>query len=212
MNIIPFIDRKEKIMLVKQKKNTKKIDILMIDNYDSFTFNLVQFLGILGENIKVRRNDKIDLDEIEDMAPSKIVISPGPGRPDDAGISKDLIKRFYKQIPILGVCLGHQSIGEVFGAEVINSGTVVHGKVSEVHHDGKTIYKGVDSPFTAARYHSLILKKDTIPPFLKVTAHTTDDIVMGIRHIDYPLEGIQFHPESFLTDNGMRILENFIDL
>jgi len=199
-------------MLVKQKKNTKKIDILMIDNYDSFTFNLVQFLGILGENIKVRRNDKIDLDEIEDMAPSKIVISPGPGRPDDAGISKDLIKRFYKQIPILGVCLGHQSIGEVFGAEVINSGTVVHGKVSEVHHDGKTIYKGVDSPFTAARYHSLILKKDTIPPFLKVTAHTTDDIVMGIRHIDYPLEGIQFHPESFLTDNGMRILENFIDL
>ncbi|MEE8325084.1 MAG: aminodeoxychorismate/anthranilate synthase component II [Candidatus Humimicrobiaceae bacterium] len=199
-------------MAVKQKKNTKKIDILMIDNYDSFTFNLVQFLGILGENIKVRRNDKIDLDEIEDMAPSKIVISPGPGRPDDAGISKDLIKRFYKQIPILGVCLGHQSIGEVFGAEVINSGTVVHGKVSEVHHDGKTIYKGVDSPFTAARYHSLILKKDTIPPFLKVTAHTTDDIVMGIRHIDYPLEGIQFHPESFLTDNGMRILENFIDL
>ncbi len=212
MNIIPFIDRKEEIMAVKQKKNTKKIDILMIDNYDSFTFNLVQFLGILGENIKVRRNDKIDLDEIEDMAPSKIVISPGPGRPDDAGISKDLIKRFYKQIPILGVCLGHQSIGEVFGAEVINSGTVVHGKVSEVHHDGKTIYKGVDSPFTAARYHSLILKKDTIPPFLKVTAHTTDDIVMGIRHIDYPLEGIQFHPESFLTDNGMRILENFIDL
>ena len=199
-------------MLVKQKKNTKKIDILMIDNYDSFTFNLVQFLGILGENIKVSRNDKIDLDEIEDMAPSKIVISPGPGRPDDAGISKDLIKRFYKQIPILGVCLGHQSIGEVFGAEVINSGTVVHGKVSEVHHDGKTIYKGVDSPFTAARYHSLILKKETIPPFLKVTAHTADDIVMGIRHIDYPLEGIQFHPESFLTDNGMRILENFIDL
>jgi anthranilate synthase/aminodeoxychorismate synthase-like glutamine amidotransferase len=212
LNIIPLIDRKEEIMAVKQKKNTKKIDILMIDNYDSFTFNLVQFLGILGENIKVRRNDKIDLDEIEDMAPSKIVISPGPGRPDDAGISKDLIKRFYKQIPILGVCLGHQSIGEVFGAEVINSGTVVHGKVSEVHHDGKTIYKGVDSPFTAARYHSLILKKDTIPPFLKVTAHTTDDIVMGIRHIDYPLEGIQFHPESFLTDNGMRILENFIDL
>jgi len=212
LNIIPFIDRKEEIMAVKQKKNTKKIDILMIDNYDSFTFNLVQFLGILGENIKIRRNDKIDLDEIEDMAPSKIVISPGPGRPDDAGISKDLIKRFYKQIPILGVCLGHQSIGEVFGAEVINSGTVVHGKVSEVHRDGKTIYKGVDSPFTAARYHSLILKKDTIPPFLKVTAHTTDDIVMGIRHIDYPLEGIQFHPESFLTDNGMRILENFIDL
>ena len=198
--------------IVKEKKSTKKIDILMIDNYDSFTFNLVQYLGILGKSIKVRRNDKIDLEEIEAMAPAKIVISPGPGRPDDAGISKDLIKRFYKEIPILGVCLGHQSIGEAFGAEVINSGTVVHGKTSEVHHDGETIYKGVDSPFTAARYHSLILKKDTIPPFLKVTAHTTDDIVMGIRHIDYPLEGIQFHPESFLTDNGMRILENFIDL
>ena len=198
--------------MAKEKKNTKKIDILMIDNYDSFTFNLVQFLGILGKNIKVRRNDKIDLEEIEAMAPSKIVISPGPGRPDDAGISKDLIKRFYKEIPILGVCLGHQAIGEAFGAEVINSGTVVHGKTSEVHHDGETIYKGVENPFTAARYHSLILKKDTIPSFLKVTAHTADNIVMGVRHIDYPLEGIQFHPESFLTDSGMRILENFIDL
>ena len=200
------------MIVAKEKKNTKKIDILMIDNYDSFTFNLVQYLGILGKNIKVRRNDKIDLEEIEAMRPSKIVISPGPGRPDDAGISKDLIKRFYKEIPILGVCLGHQSIGEAFGAEVINSGTVVHGKTSEVHHDGKTIYKGVENPFTAARYHSLIIKKDTIPSFLKVTAHTADDIVMGVRHIDYPLEGIQFHPESFLTDSGMKILENFIDL
>ena len=212
MNIIPFIDRKEEMIVAEEKKNTKKIDILMIDNYDSFTFNLVQFLGILGESIKVRRNDKIDLEEIEAMSPSKIVISPGPGRPDDAGISKELIKRFYKQIPILGVCLGHQSIGEVFGAEVINSGTVVHGKTSEIHHDGKTIYKGVENPFTAARYHSLIIKKDTIPSFLKITAHTADDIVMGVRHIDYPLEGIQFHPESFLTASGMRILENFINL
>jgi anthranilate synthase/aminodeoxychorismate synthase-like glutamine amidotransferase len=212
LNIIPFIDRKEKMAITTKKNSTKKIDILMIDNYDSFTFNLVQYLGILGKSIKVRRNDKIDLEEIEAMAPSKIVISPGPGRPDDAGISKDLIKRFYKEIPILGVCLGHQSIGEVFGAEVINSGIVVHGKTSEVHHDGKTIYKGVDNPFTAARYHSLILKKDTIPSFLKVTAHTADGIVMGVRHLDYPLEGIQFHPESFLTDSGMRILENFIDL
>ncbi|MCJ7665674.1 MAG: aminodeoxychorismate/anthranilate synthase component II, partial [Actinobacteria bacterium] len=179
---------------------------------DSFTFNLVQFLGILGENIKVRRNDRIDLEEIEAMDPSKIVISPGPGRPDDAGISKDLIKRFYKKIPILGVCLGHQSIGEAFGAEVINSGTVVHGKTSDIYHDGKTIYKGVESPFTAARYHSLILKKDTIPSFLEITAHTGDGIVMGVRHIDYPLEGIQFHPESFLTSCGMKILKNFINL
>jgi anthranilate synthase/aminodeoxychorismate synthase-like glutamine amidotransferase len=212
LNIIPFIGGKESVVATKENKNTEKIGILMIDNYDSFTFNLVQSLGILGENIKVRRNDRIDISEIEAMKPSKIVISPGPGRPDDAGISKNLIKRFYKQIPILGVCLGHQSIGEVFGAEVINSGTVVHGKTSEVHHDGKTIYKGVENPFTAARYHSLILKKDTIPSFLKVTASTADNVVMGVRHVDYPLEGIQFHPESFLTASGMKILQNFIDL
>jgi para-aminobenzoate synthetase component 2 len=194
------------------KIKTKKIDILMIDNYDSFTFNLVQFLGILGENIKVRRNDKISLEEIGKMSPSKIVISPGPGRPSDAGISKDLIKRFYREIPILGVCLGHQCIGEVFGAEVINSGVVVHGKTSMIYHDGKSIFKGVKSPFEAARYHSLILKKDTIPPSLIVTAHTRDGIIMGVRHKDYRLEGIQFHPESFLTPMGMKILKNFIDL
>ncbi len=194
------------------KIKTKKIDILMIDNYDSFTFNLVQFLGILGENIKVRRNDKISLEEIERMSPSKIVISPGPGRPSDAGISKDLIKHFYREIPILGVCLGHQCIGEVFGAEVINSGVVVHGKTSMIYHDGKSIFKGIKSPFEAARYHSLILKKDTIPPSFIVTAHTQDGIVMGVRHKDYRLEGIQFHPESFLTPVGMKILKNFIDL
>jgi para-aminobenzoate synthetase component 2 len=194
------------------KIKTKKIDILMIDNYDSFTFNLVQFLGILGENIKVRRNDKISLEEIEKMSPSKIVISPGPGRPSDAGISKDLIKRFYREIPILGVCLGHQCIGEVFGAEVINSGVVVHGKTSMIYHDGKSIFKGIKSPFEAARYHSLILKKDTIPSSLIVTAHTQDGIVMGVRHNNYRLEGIQFHPESFLTPVGMKILKNFIDL
>jgi len=195
-----------------KKPGTKKIVILMIDNYDSFTFNLVQYLGILGENIKVRRNDRITLDEIEEMGPEKIVISPGPGRPIDAGISKDLIKRFHKDIPILGVCLGHQSIGEVFGAEVINSGTVVHGKTSEINHDGKTIFTDVDNPFTAARYHSLIIKRDTLPDFLEITAETKDGIVMGVRHRQYPLEGIQFHPESFLTPCGMKILENFIDL
>jgi anthranilate synthase/aminodeoxychorismate synthase-like glutamine amidotransferase len=194
------------------KKKVKKIDILMIDNYDSFTFNLVQFLGILGENIKVKRNDKVSLDEIERMSPSKIVISPGPGRPSDAGISKDLIKRFYQEIPILGVCLGHQCIGEVFGAEVINSGKVIHGKTSMIYHDGKSIFKGIESPFEAARYHSLILKKDTIPSSLIVTAHTEDGIVMGVRHKDHKLEGIQFHPESFLTPVGMKILKNFIDL
>ena len=194
------------------KTKTKKIDILMIDNYDSFTFNLVQYLGILGENIKVRRNDRISLDEIESMSPSKIVISPGPGRPDSAGISKELIKHFYRQIPILGVCLGHQCIGEVFGAKVINSGVVVHGKTSMIYHDGRNIFNGIKSPFEAARYHSLILKKDTIPSSLIVTARTEDGIVMGVRHKSYRLEGIQFHPESFLTPVGSKILKNFINL
>ncbi|MBU4314102.1 MAG: aminodeoxychorismate/anthranilate synthase component II [Actinobacteria bacterium] len=191
---------------------TKKIDILMIDNYDSFTFNLVQYLGILGENIKVRRNDKVSLDEIKKMAPSRIVISPGPGRPVDAGMSKNIIRHFYKEIPILGVCLGHQCIGEVFGAEVINSGVVIHGKTSKIYHDGKSIFTGVENPFEAARYHSLILKKDTIPSSLEVTAHTEDGIIMGVRHKNYKLEGIQFHPESFLTPVGLKILKNFIDL
>lgn len=191
---------------------TKKVDILMIDNYDSFTFNLVQYLGILGENIKVRRNDKIGLDEIEKMEPSRMVISPGPGRPVNAGMSKDIIKHFYKEIPILGVCLGHQCIGEVFGAEVINSGVVIHGKTSKIYHDGKSIFTGVENPFEAARYHSLILKRDTIPSSLEVTARTEDDIVMGVRHKNYKLEGIQFHPESFLTPDGLKILKNFICL
>jgi para-aminobenzoate synthetase component 2 len=198
--------------LRKNKNKIKKIDILMIDNYDSFTFNLVQFLGILGENIKVRRNDKITLEEIEEMSPAKIVISPGPGRPVDAGISKELIKYFCQKIPILGVCLGHQCIGEVFGAEVVSSGIVVHGKTSLIHHDGKTIFSGIENPFKAARYHSLILKKDTIPSTLEVTARTDSGIVMGVRHKDFPLEGIQFHPESFLTHCGMKLLENFINL
>jgi len=188
---------------------TKKIDILMIDNYDSFTFNLVQYLGILGKNIKVRRNDKITLDEIRKMGPSRIVISPGPGKPADAGITEDIIRHFYKEIPILGVCLGHQCIGEVFGAEVINSGTVVHGKTSVIYHDGKSIFAGIENPFEAARYHSLILKKDTIPDCLEITARTKDGIVMGVRHKNYKLEGIQFHPESFLTPVGLQILKNF---
>ena len=193
---------------------TKKIDILMIDNYDSFTFNLVQYLGVLGENVKVRRNDKISLFDIEKMAPSKIVISPGPGRPDDAGISKDLIKHFYKKIPILGVCLGHQCIGEVFEAEVINSGIVVHGKTSFIYHDGNTIFSGIDNPFEAARYHSLILKRDSIPPFIEISAYTKDGIVMGIRHKHYKLEGIQFHPEypddPLAFRDGTILLKNYI--
>ncbi len=189
---------------MNSSKKVKKIDILMIDNYDSFTFNLVQFLGILGEDIKVRRNDKISLDEIEEMNPAKIVISPGPGRPDDAGISKELIRRFYMKIPILGVCLGHQCIGEVLGASVVNSGVVVHGKTSMIFHDGKTIYNGIEDPFNVARYHSLILKKETVPSCLEITAHTENNIVMGVRHKEYPLGGIQFHAESFLTPDGLK--------
>jgi len=155
-----------------KNKSNKKIDILMIDNYDSFTFNLVQYLGELGEDIKVRRNDKISFDEVENMSPNKIIISPGPGRPDDAGISKELIKYFYKKIPILGVCLGHQCIGEVFGARVINSGIVVHGKTSMIFHDSKTIFKNIINPFEAARYHSLILERDTVPHIFEISAWT----------------------------------------
>ncbi len=190
----------------------KPVDILMIDNYDSFTYNLVQYLGTLGENIRVRRNDKISIEGIKAMAPRRIVISPGPGKPCDGGISKQLISYFYKTIPILGVCLGHQCIGEVFGSKVINSGVVVHGKTSFIYHDKKTIFEGIEDPFEAARYHSLILKKDTIPSCFSVSATTEDGIVMGIRHKNYHLEGIQFHPESFLTPSGMKILKNFIGL
>ncbi len=190
----------------------KTVDIVMIDNYDSFTYNLVQYLGSLGENIKVIRNDRASVEEVAAMQPKKIVISPGPGRPQDGGISKKLIRSLHKQIPILGVCLGHQCIGEVFGAQVINSGVVVHGKTSSIYHDRKTIFKHIDNPFEAARYHSLILKKDTIPSCFSISAYTQDHIVMGIRHNRFPLEGIQFHPESFLTPCGMQILKNFIQL
>ncbi|MHB1346920.1 MAG: anthranilate synthase component II [Candidatus Humimicrobiaceae bacterium] len=190
----------------------KNINILMIDNYDSFTFNLVQYLGILGENIKVRRNDKVSIDDIKKFTPEKIVISPGPGRPEDAGISKDIIRQFYDKIPILGVCLGHQCLAEVFGAEIVNSGIVFHGKTSLIYHDGKTIFKNIANPFDAARYHSLIIKNNTLPACLKVSAKTEDGIIMGIRHDKYPVEGVQFHPESFLTPYGLNLLKNFIDL
>ncbi|MCE5329673.1 aminodeoxychorismate/anthranilate synthase component II [bacterium] len=190
----------------------KRINILMIDNYDSFTFNLVQLLGILGETIKVRRNNKITIPEIEEMSPEKIVISPGPGKPEDAGISKEIILKFYKKIPILGVCLGHQCIGEVFGAEVINSGIVFHGKTSLIYHDGKTIFDKIENPFEAARYHSLVIDRKTIKNNLDITAETKEGIIMGVRNKKYPVEGIQFHPESFLTPQGLKILQNFISI
>jgi len=190
----------------------KNINILMIDNYDSFTFNLVQYLGILGENIKVRRNNKVTIKDIEKLSPEKIVISPGPGKPEDAGISKDIIRQFYDKIPILGVCLGHQCIAQVFGAEIVNSGIVFHGKTSLIYHDRKTIFKSISSPFEAARYHSLIIKNNTLPSCLEISAQTGDGIIMGIRHKTFPVEGVQFHPESFLTPSGFNLLKNFIDL
>ncbi len=186
--------------------------ILMIDNYDSFTYNLVQYLGQLGEEVEVYRNDEITLDQIEEMNPEAIFLSPGPGSPEDAGITVDVIRRFHESIPIMGICLGHQAIGYAFGAEVVRAGRLMHGKTSGVMNDGKTIFKGIPSPFEAGRYHSLILRRDSIPTCLEISAETEEGEVMGIRHKQYPVEGIQFHPESILTPSGKRIIKNFIDM
>ncbi len=185
--------------------------ILMLDNYDSFTYNLVQFLGVLGAELIVARNDHTTLYEIERLAPERIVISPGPKAPVDAGISKEVIKRFGPSIRTLGVCLGHQCIGEVYGGTVCRADEVMHGKTSPVTHDGKGIFCGVANPFEAARYHSLQVLEQDLPDCLEVTARTSDGVVMGIRHREYPVEGVQFHPESFMTQQGMDILRNFID-
>ncbi|MCL5770885.1 MAG: aminodeoxychorismate/anthranilate synthase component II [Actinobacteria bacterium] len=197
---------------IKKQPLKQKPDVLIIDNYDSFTFNLAQCIGNFGKNIEVFRNDKISIEGIEELSPLKIIISPGPGRPVDAGISNDVIRYFCTKIPILGVCLGHQCIGEVFGGRIINSGKVIHGKTSLIYHDGKTIFKNIENPFTAARYHSLIIEKKSVPSSFEITAHTDDGIVMGIRHSKYNIEGVQFHPESFLTPAGEKILKNFINL
>lgn len=186
--------------------------ILMIDNYDSFTYNLVQCFGELGVKLQVVRNDKITLEEVEDIEPDKIVISPGPGTPDDAGISKDIIRYFGKKKWILGVCLGHQCIGEVFGGKIKRSDLVMHGKTSMIYHDGRGVYDGVQSPFEATRYHSLLVSNDGFPRCLEITARTDDNVIMGVRHREYPIEGVQFHPESFLTGEGKKIIKNFIKL
>lgn len=184
--------------------------LLMIDNYDSFTYNLVQYLGELGEEIVVKRNDRITFDEIEEMSPDRIVISPGPCTPKEAGISVDLVKRFAGKVPIMGVCLGHQSIGAAFGAKIVRADKLMHGKTSMILHDGKTIFANVVNPFVATRYHSLIIQKDSLPDGFEVSAWTDDGTIMGIRHKEYILEGVQFHPESILTDAGKKILNNFI--
>lgn len=186
--------------------------ILMIDNYDSFTYNLVQYLGALGRNIKVFRNDKITIGTIKKMKPEKIVISPGPGRPEDAGISCELISRFAGKIPILGVCLGHQCIGYVYGGKIIGAKQLMHGKTSLIYHNQKTIFKGLPNPFEATRYHSLIVEKKSLPECLEITARTKDNEIMGLKHKAYPLWGVQFHPESILTKAGKDLLANFLNL
>jgi len=186
--------------------------ILMIDNYDSFTYNLVQYLGILGSDVKVRRNDHVTVEEIETMEPERLVISPGPGIPQTSGIIVPLIQRFYQRVPILGVCLGHQAVAVALGGKVVRASRLMHGKVSEIHHDGQGVFHDVPDPFTATRYHSLAVEEATLPSSLEITARAEDGEIMGVRHKDYPVHGIQFHPESILTEEGMRILENFLNL
>jgi anthranilate synthase component 2 len=189
--------------------------LLMIDNYDSFTYNLVQYLGELGEDVRVVRNDALSVDEIRRLAPERIVISPGPGTPDHAGVTLELIARLGAQIPVLGVCLGHQSIGQVFGGKVVRARQIMHGKTSMIHHTGVGVFAGLPNPFEATRYHSLVVEKSSVPAVLDVTAWTQNDDggideIMGLRHKALPVEGVQFHPESILTQHGHDLLRNFI--
>lgn len=186
--------------------------LLLIDNYDSFTYNLFQFLSELGAEVVVHRNDRFTLDDVEALQPAGIVISPGPGRPSDSGLSPTVIERFAGRLPILGVCLGHQAIGEVFGGTVVRAPQIFHGKVSEIEHDGQTIYQGLPNPFTATRYHSLVIDPGSVPACLEVTARTRDGVIMGVRHREWPIEGVQFHPESALTPDGKHLLGNFLGM
>ena len=186
--------------------------ILVIDNYDSFTYNLVQYLGELGQELKVVRNDQIELSDVKKMRPSRIVISPGPGTPRDAGISNNILRELGPKIPILGVCLGHQCIGEVFGGKVVGASRLMHGKTSLIHHDGKGIFKGLDNPFVATRYHSLLVERKSLPAVLTVTAQTKEKEIMGLQHKKFPVYGVQFHPESILTQGGKELLRNFLNL
>ena len=186
--------------------------ILVIDNYDSFTYNLVQYLGELGEKLKVFRNDETTVAQIEKLKPKRLVISPGPGTPKDAGISMEVIRRFAGKIPILGVCLGHQAIGEVFGGKVVRGKLIMHGKTSEIYHDGKTIFKGLPNPFTATRYHSLLVERKSLPKVLEISAWTKAGEIMGLRHRKFKIEGVQFHPESILTEEGKKLLSNFLKI
>ena len=189
--------------------------LLMIDNYDSFTYNVVQYFGELGVDVQVFRNDSISIDEIEKLAPQQLVVSPGPCTPNEAGISMGAISHFAGKIPILGICLGHQSIGQVFGGSIIRAGTVMHGKLSSIHHDSKGVFQNLQAPFAATRYHSLVIKKDSVPDCLEVTAWTVDEEgnqeeIMGVRHKEFAVEGVQFHPESILSEHGHKLLKNFL--
>jgi para-aminobenzoate synthetase component II len=185
--------------------------ILLLDNYDSFTYNLAQYLGQMGQDLEIRRNDQVTLDEVQDLRPERIVISPGPCTPKEAGISVPLIQRFAGKIPILGVCLGHQAIGAAFGGRVIRAQKIMHGKTSEIQHDGKTIFRDLPQQFVATRYHSLIVERKSLPGTLEISAETADGTIMGLRHRKLRVEGVQFHPESILTSAGFRLLENFLE-
>jgi anthranilate synthase/aminodeoxychorismate synthase-like glutamine amidotransferase len=184
--------------------------ILVLDNYDSFTYNLVQYFGELGAELVVRRNDRTTIDEVEELHPEKICISPGPGTPDEAGISNDLIRHFGPRIPVLGVCLGHQCIGQVYGGEVVRAERIMHGKTSPILHEGDGVFRGLPIPFEATRYHSLIVRRETLPEELEVVAETSDREIMGLRHRQYPVHGVQFHPESIMTGEGKKLLANFL--
>ncbi|MFZ4776606.1 MAG: anthranilate synthase component II [Terrimicrobiaceae bacterium] len=186
--------------------------ILVIDNYDSFTYNLVQYFGELGANVLVKRNDEITIPEIEALAPEKICVSPGPCTPNEAGISCDVIRHFGGKVPLLGVCLGHQCIGQVYGGEVVRAGRLMHGKTSPIHHTGENVFAGLPNPFEATRYHSLLVRRETLPACLKITAETAEGEIMGLAHIGLPVYGVQFHPESILTLEGKKLLRNFLDL
>ena len=188
-----------------------KKKVVVVDNYDSFTYNLVQYIETLGADTRVFLNDKTNCSEISQQNPAGLLLSPGPGTPDDAGITLAVISEFAGKVPIFGVCLGHQAIGQAFGGEVVRAGRLMHGKTSLVHHDGRTIFAGMAQPFTATRYHSLLVEASKLPDCLEISARTDADEIMGLRHVSLPIEGVQFHPESFLTENGMRLIENWLE-